>query len=94
MTNLDEKYWRGYPTPEHEIVELTGYSVRQLYYLRKGRKIGNRDYRPVLIEGRDWKKLGGTTVYSERGKALLLRRRGKGSTRVSLKARIHQKTRR
>lgn len=72
---INEKYWKGYPIPESEIVELSGYSVRHLNNLRTGRKKGSKYYSPVLIAGQHWMKLGGTVVYSQAGKREIMKRR-------------------
>ncbi|NTV03223.1 MAG: hypothetical protein HGB04_10680 [Chlorobiaceae bacterium] len=60
---------------ESEAMKITGYSRQQLRYLRLGRRDVKYRYKPVLIEGEHWIKLGRAVVYTLDALELLKKRK-------------------
>ena len=56
-------------------MKITGYSRQQLRYLRLGRGDGKYRYKPFLIEGEHWIKLGRAVVYTSSAIELLKKRK-------------------
>ncbi|NTU69163.1 MAG: hypothetical protein HGB02_09900 [Chlorobiaceae bacterium] len=60
---------------ESETMKTTGYSRQQLRYLRLGRRDVKYQYKPVLVRGEHWIKVGHAVVYTSSGVELLRKRK-------------------
>ena len=62
------------PILEPDLIRESGLTQQTLRNLRRGHRKGQYTYPPVLLEGSHWYRVGRTVVYTDEGRAEVMRR--------------------